>query len=207
MQHLILMTGMLGVLIIGPARADLFGFVDENGRAHVSTVQLDVRYKLFKRTPPQLAASPPTLSAAKLPKVTAVSATRRAVYRKHVAKAAKKYNLDPALLHAVISAESHYNPAAVSRRGASGLMQLMPYTATRYRVINVFDPAQNIGGGAQYLRDLLRLFKNDMALAIAAYNAGENTVIKYGWRIPPYPETVAYVPKVLAYYAKYREKI
>jgi soluble lytic murein transglycosylase-like protein len=118
-----------------------------------------------------------------------------------VQEAARTYELEPALLHAVISVESGYNPKAKSRKGASGLMQLMPDTARRYGVADIFDPAQNVRAGARYLRDLLRMFNNDMKLALAAYNAGENAVIRHG-RIPPYQETVAYVPKVLAFYKK-----
>jgi soluble lytic murein transglycosylase-like protein len=100
----------------------------------------------------------------------------------------------------VISVESRYNVKAVSKKGASGLMQLMPETAKRYGVADIFDPLQNIRAGAQYLRDLLKMFNNDMRLALAAYNAGENAVVRHGSKIPPYRETTAYVPKVLAFY-------
>jgi soluble lytic murein transglycosylase-like protein len=104
----------------------------------------------------------------------------------------------------VITAESGYNAAAVSRAGAQGLMQLMPQTAKRYEVADSFDPEQNIRGGARYLRDLLDLFGNDLELAIAAYNAGENAVLRHGRKVPPYRETLAYVPKVIGLYDKYR---
>jgi len=118
--------------------------------------------------------------------------------------AAQASQLEPALIHAVIAAESGYNPSALSPKGAVGLMQLMPQTAKRYSVTNPLDPLQNIQGGARYLRDLLRMFNNDLKLALAAYNAGENAVMKYGNRIPPFPETLAYVPRVLSYYRMYR---
>jgi soluble lytic murein transglycosylase-like protein len=114
------------------------------------------------------------------------------------------YGLESALLHAVISVESRYNPKAVSPAGAAGLMQLMPHTAKRYGVTDALDPRQNLNGGARYLRDLLRLFNNDTSLALAAYNAGENAVKRHGNRIPPYRETQRYVPKVLAFYQRYR---
>jgi len=127
----------------------------------------------------------------------------RSRYAVHVHAAARETALDPALIHAVISAESGYNASARSPAGAVGLMQLMPHTALRYRVNDRLDPAANIRGGTRYLRDLLTLFDNDLTLALAAYNAGENAVAKYGNRIPPYRETVAYVPRVLAYYRKY----
>ena len=186
--------------------ADLYGYVDENGRAHFSTKQLDDRYKLFQRSvaKPNDTTKTVVAVATKLPKI---SEKKLNLYNKQIQKVAKKYQIDPALVHAVILAESQYNPDAVSRRGASGLMQLMPDTVERYKVSDVFDPKQNIRAGAQYLRDLLKLFDNDLELTIAAYNAGEGAVIKSGWRIPPYPETVAYVPKVLSYYRQYQEKI
>ncbi len=188
------------------ARADLYGYVDENGRAHISTKQLDDRYQLFQRSVAKPNDKKKIVVAveAKLPKI---SGKKLNLYNKQIQKVAKKYRIDPALVHAVILAESRFNPDAVSPRGASGLMQLMPDTAQRYKVSDVFDPKQNIRAGVQYLRDLLKLFDNNLELTIAAYNAGEGAVIKNGWRIPPYPETVAYVPKVLSYYRQYQEKI
>ena len=114
--------------------------------------------------------------------------------------AARAYGLDPKLVHAVIRAESGYNTNAVSSKGAVGLMQLIPATAQRYGVQDSYDPGQNIQGGTRYLRDLLKMFNGNMELAIAGYNAGENAVIRAGHRIPPYPETMAYVPKVLSFY-------
>ncbi|MCG7956811.1 MAG: lytic transglycosylase domain-containing protein, partial [Candidatus Thiodiazotropha endolucinida] len=96
------------------------------------------------------------------------------------------------------------DPRAVSHKGAQGLMQLMPATAKRYGVENSYDPRQNLRGGATYLKDLLRMFEYDIKLALAAYNAGENAVIKYGKQIPPYPETQKYVKKVLNEFEKNR---
>ena len=116
-----------------------------------------------------------------------------------IVRIAEKYRLEPALLHAVISAESSFNPKAVSEDGAVGLMQLMPATARRFGVDNPYDPVTNIDGGARYLRHLLNRF-DDIQLALAAYNSGENAVLRYGNTIPPYPETHHYVVKVLAYY-------
>jgi soluble lytic murein transglycosylase-like protein len=121
-----------------------------------------------------------------------------------VEDAARAHGLDSALLHAVIAVESGYDAKAVSKKGATGLMQLMPATAKRYGVADAFDPAQNVSGGAKYLRDLLDLFDSDTRLALAAFNAGENAVLKYGRRIPPYRETLRYVPKVLDHYRRYR---
>ena len=127
----------------------------------------------------------------------------RSRYASHIQAAAMANNVDAALIRAVISVESGYNPSARSRKGAVGLMQLMPGTAKRYNVTNRRDPEQNIHGGAQYLRDLLRMFNNNLHLTIAAYNAGEKAVIKYGNRIPPYRETLAYVPRVMKFYKQY----
>jgi soluble lytic murein transglycosylase-like protein len=113
---------------------------------------------------------------------------------------AKQHGLDPLLLHAVVRAESGYNRQAVSPKGASGLMQLMPDTARRFGVTDLFDPRENLKAGARYLSWLLKLFDGDIELALAGYNAGEQAVIRAGYRIPPYNETIHYVPKVLSYY-------
>jgi soluble lytic murein transglycosylase-like protein len=112
--------------------------------------------------------------------------------------------LEPQLLLAVISAESGFRAKAVSPKGAQGLMQLMPATARRLGVTDPFDPEQNVRGGARYLNELMRLFNDDLRLALAAYNAGENAVLKYGRSIPPYPETRQYVTRVMERYAALR---
>ncbi len=126
-------------------------------------------------------------------------ANKRALSR-YIRKAADTYQLPYDLLHAVIRVESAYNPRAVSKAGAQGLMQLMPATAARFNVSDPFNPADNIDGGSRYLRHLLTLFDNNYTLALAAYNAGENAVIRYGNKIPPYKETQNYVRKVLKLY-------
>ena len=115
----------------------------------------------------------------------------------HVKAAAARYGLPESLVAAVVSVESEFNPRAVSRRGALGLMQLMPSTAALLGVRDAFDPEQNVDGGARYLRDLMDRFDNDVSLALAAYNAGAQPVIRYGG-VPPYPETRAFVARVLA---------
>jgi soluble lytic murein transglycosylase-like protein len=111
--------------------------------------------------------------------------------------------VDFALIKAIIRAESGFNPAAVSRKGAKGLMQLMPETASRLNVSNSFNPRENIEGGVRYFKYLLSLFNDDLRLSLAAYNAGENIVAEVR-SIPPYRETVDYVKKVLSYYQSYR---
>jgi hypothetical protein len=113
---------------------------------------------------------------------------------------ALSHGIEPELLLAMISTESGFRPRAVSPKGARGLMQLMPGTARRLGVTDPFDPEQNVRGGARYLNELLKLFDNDLKLALAAYNAGEETVIRHGRTIPPFPETRQYVAKVLGRY-------
>jgi soluble lytic murein transglycosylase-like protein len=125
----------------------------------------------------------------------AAGAAEPATFREAVDQIARKHDLPPQLVHSVIRVESNYNPYAISPKGAQGLMQLVPGTARRFGVTNVFNPAQNIEGGARYLRYLLDLYKNDYRLALAAYNAGEGAVAKHGG-VPPYPETVNYLQQV-----------
>ena len=110
--------------------------------------------------------------------------------------AAKRYNVDADLITSVIAAESNFDPKAISRRTARGLMQLLPVTATQLGVKDIFDPKENIEAGTRYLGDLLQLYRNDLALALAAYNAGPDRVQLYGKRVPPFPETVSYVRRV-----------
>jgi soluble lytic murein transglycosylase-like protein len=123
-----------------------------------------------------------------------------APYSRIVETASRAHGVEGRLVHAVIWAESSYNPNAVSPAGAEGLMQLMPETAKRYGVRNALDPAQNIEAGVKHLRELLDRFDGNVELAVAAYNAGPNAVIRAGNRIPSYPQTAAYVPKVIGYY-------
>jgi soluble lytic murein transglycosylase-like protein len=134
------------------------------------------------------------------------TAQKRVRYAPVIKAAAEASNVPVALIEAVITAESQFNPNAVSPVGAVGMMQLMPKTAERFGVKDRTDPEENILGGAKYLKVLLKRFDNDQSLAIAAYNAGEGNVKKHGNKIPPFPETQKYVPKVLAYYAEYRDQ-
>lgn len=120
------------------------------------------------------------------------------IYDSIVSAVAREVDVPEHLLHAVISVESSYLPDAVSARGAQGLMQLMPATARRFGVADPFDPRDNVRGGAMYLKWLLRRFDGDLQLAIAGYNAGEDAVIRAGFRIPPFAETQRYVPRVMA---------
>lgn len=191
----ILLSSLL--LLMAPAHADIYTYTDANGITYFSNVPDNKLYTLLMRTPTEKVTAPLTGSTG--PSMLG----NRARFTLLVEEAAGKNRLDAALLHALITTESGYNPRAVSRKGAMGLMQLMPGTACRYGVSDAFDPVQNVHAGARYLGDLLQMFNQDLNLALAAYNAGEKSVIKYGNHIPPYRETVAYVPKVLDYYRKF----
>lgn len=126
-------------------------------------------------------------------------------YAKLISKAAEKHGVDGALIQGVIAAESNFNPRAVSRKDAFGLMQLLPETAARYSVANMFDPAQNIDAGTRYLKMLLQQYNGNLALALAAYNAGPESVERYGG-VPPYPETQKYVRKITSQLAKSKKQ-
>jgi hypothetical protein len=121
-------------------------------------------------------------------------------FERAILNASERYHVDPYLVKAVIKVESNFNPRAVSPKKAMGMMQLIPETASIYGVGDPFDPEDNIDGGVRHLRDLIEYFGGDLKLALSAYNAGKDAVIRYGYDIPPYPETEAYVEKVLAYY-------
>ena len=223
----LLLAGLIPVALAlaGPAQADIYAFVDKNGVRHLSNVPNDPRYKLVMRTPAyskkaaQTSSFAPSnlyspgggqritprnyASRASRAKLSRTGENNRRRFTPDVNRIAAQYRLDPALMHAVISAESSYNPWAVSPKGAMGLMQLMPGTAERFGVRNAYDPVANMHGGARYLRWLLDQF-NDTRLAVAAYNAGEGAVQKYGNQIPPYKETQTYVDRVLSFYQQYR---
>jgi soluble lytic murein transglycosylase-like protein len=180
----------------GVARSDAIGagwllLAAERGQPHAA--QMLRRLGTIEPATPRGCAEPePQVEAAAPPLPPAAIA-------RIVARTAAKYRIDPKLVLAVIATESAFQPGAVSPKNAQGLMQLMPETALRFGVKNVFDPAENIRGGTMYLRWLLAHFRGDTALAIAAYNAGENAVDRYSG-VPPYPETQAYLGKVRRLY-------
>lgn len=171
------------------AEAEIFKYRGSDGSIHFTDKPMRGNYRLLWR------------SGKKRSSNTGWSMARmrenRAKVTPLIENVAKQLRLHPGLLHAVVRVESAYDPRAVSKKGARGLMQLMPATADRYGVSDSYDPRQNLQGGAQYLKDLLKLFEFDIKLALAAYNAGENAVFKYGNKIPPFPETQNYVKKVL----------
>jgi soluble lytic murein transglycosylase-like protein len=182
----------------GFAQANIYRSLDPNTpRTYSNVLPAEGRWELYLKEKPVAIREEPAYDQRRF---TVDSHSR---YASQIQAAAMANNVEAALIRAVISVESGYNPSAVSRTGAVGLMQLMPQTAERYNVSDRHDPEQNIHGGAQYLRDLLRMFNYNLHLAIAAYNAGEQAVMKYGNRIPPYRETLEYVPKVMKFYKQY----
>ena len=179
-----------------PCRADIYAYTDSSGTTHFSNVPDDSRYRLIVRAPVEAPAGEPADA-----RRAALWLSRSGDYDAAITRAANAAHVKAELVRAVIVVESGFNPRAISRRGAVGLMQLLPSTARRYGAFNAFDPEQNIHAGAHYLADLIsRYGKDRLELVLAAYNAGENAVAHYGGRIPPYKETRAYVPNVLRMY-------
>jgi soluble lytic murein transglycosylase-like protein len=205
----------------GSARADLWGYLDEQGGAHFATEKIDERYQLFFKGESNLDVAARAQAAPSASEDFSHSRMYQYV-TKHpnvakfaplIERNAKLHHVDPALVKAVIAVESAFEPAAVSPKGALGLMQLTPDTGARYGIVadkvrsaeqKLLDPAINLSIGTRYLRDLLTLFANDLSLALAAYNAGEQAVRHYKQSIPPFPETQEYVKLVRQFYALYR---
>ncbi len=140
------------------------------------------------------------------PLLSASTSDLRKLYHPFVEKAAARHGVDADLIHAVIRAESNYDQFAISEKGALGLMQLTPTTATLYGVGNVFDPAQNIDGGTRYLKELIKLYGGKTALVLAAYNAGQEAVRKYQG-VPPYRETRDYISRVQAHFTQSQVRV
>ncbi len=221
-RHLGQVAAAALVALGGPVFADVYSFTDDDGTVRFSNQPDDPRYKLFLRDPSEYKLKD-TKELRNLrnpgdyrlrapwgkkadPDLLQNPLLEGKPFQDHVIEAARDTRLDPALIHAVITAESNYNPNAVSHKGAQGLMQLMPDTARRYGVTTkeIKQPGKNIKAGSQYLADLIRMFDGDIRLALAGYNAGENVVVRYGHKVPPYAETQAYVPRVLRVYDQLR---
>ena len=180
---------ILSFVMSSSSLADVYRYVDENGVIHLTNVPMGPRFKvLFKERADNFKAMP-----------------NFATYDELIAWAAGKYGVDFALVKAVIKAESNFNYKAVSRKGARGLMQLMPQTALALGVSDSFHPGANIDGGIRYLSYLIGLYNGDLLLALAAYNAGERAVAKHRG-IPPYTETRTYVRRVLDHYTRYKKE-
>jgi soluble lytic murein transglycosylase-like protein len=194
-----LLAGAGLLLAVSPSFADIYSYVDAEGTTHfTNTPGGDARYRLYLRSHEGkrrggMAVSPSDASPERYNRYNVV-----------IREAATLYQIPEELVRAVIKVESDYDPRAVSRVGAQGLMQLMPDTAQRMQVRDILDPRENILGGVRYLRVLANMFNGNLQLTLAGYNAGENAVVKHGG-IPPFDETEDYVVKVLAYYRRYRE--
>ena len=183
-----------------PAWADIYAFVDAAGVTHFSNVPTDQHYELVLAS----AAADDSPDSAQPSSVDPALLARAQRYDHFIDEAARTAEIDSQLLRAVIVVESAFDERAVSSRGARGLMQLMPVTARRYGARDAFNPGQNIRAGARYLRDLIDRYDNDLELVLAAYNAGEEAVERYGRAIPPFDETRAYIPRVLGVYTTLR---
>ena len=180
-------------LFTPPSSAGIYRYEDENGVIHFTNCPRDPKFKLYIRESKEDVENESRF----------FSARDSNQYDSLISEFSKKYQVDFALIKAIIRAESGFNPLAVSRKGAKGLMQLIPETASRVNVSNIFSPRENIEGGVRYFKYLLSLFNDDLRLSLAAYNAGENVVAALR-SIPPYRETVDYVRKVLSFYQSYR---
>jgi len=202
MARSLALFALLGIAAGAPfaAHADEFySFVDADGVIHVTNVPQDKRYRRVRTQPlasrgvyrVTLGARPPPLLR------------RATTYDDHIHAAAQRYGIAPPLLKAVMAVESNFDPRAISEKGATGLMQLMPATARDMYVDDLFDPAQNIDGGARYLRSLQDQFGGDLEKVLAAYNAGPEAVRRAGGAIPRIRETQSYVRRVLALYDQY----
>ena len=174
------------------ARAKIYTYVDADGLRHYTDVPDNNRYRLSMLSPRDRTASGDRYDFLLLAKAGQYDAI--------IERAAAAASLEPNLLRAVIVVESGFNSRAISKCGAIGLMQLMPGTAVRFGVSNPYDPRDNVHGGALYLKFLLNRFRQDVRLALAAYNAGEQAVDRNGGQVPPFTETLAYVPRVLKIY-------
>ncbi|MGZ6209134.1 MAG: transglycosylase SLT domain-containing protein [Syntrophales bacterium] len=191
-MQLFLLVPLLVILsIASPVSADIYKYEDAQGVIHLTNIPTEsgVKYVLIMR-------EKRVLLDRKL-------GDNMSQYDDLIIKASEKHKIEPALIKAIIKAESNFNHRAVSPKGARGLMQLMPATASSLQVQDSFHPENNIEGGVRYLRYLLNYFNGNLPLALAAYNAGENAVIRHRG-VPPYRETQVYVQRVLSYLDKFR---
>jgi soluble lytic murein transglycosylase-like protein len=183
--------GLMSLCLLFPlnARADVYRYVDEQGTSHFTNIPDNRKFKIWIRENRVLLK--PGLGNAK--------------YDALIEAAANRHNIDYALIKAIIKAESNFDHRAVSPKGAQGLMQLMPQTASSLQVMDSFEPEANIDGGVRYLRYLINIYGGDLHLALAAYNAGEKAVAKHRG-VPPFAETRTYVRRVLDHYDRYRKE-
>jgi soluble lytic murein transglycosylase-like protein len=191
--------------LASPAQAgDLYTYVDADGVLNVTNVPTDPRYKKVRRTSEVAGLYRTSAPVAEGAETHPAPPRRLEGYVEHVRGAARKYKLPEALILAVMAVESNFDPRALSDKGAMGLMQLMPTTARDLFVEDAWDPAQNIEGGARYLRLLANQYSGDMVKTLAAYNAGPDAVRRAGEAVPDIPETREYVRKVVALYQAFK---
>jgi soluble lytic murein transglycosylase-like protein len=196
---------LVGLLCVAPrARgAEVYSYVDAEGVLHFSNAPTDPRYRKVNRTSGASGVYRATPQARSRPVPSGKPDTLQR-WREHIRAAAEKYRLPEALLLAVMAVESNFDHQALSEKGAIGLMQLMPLTAKDMYVSDAWDPAQNIDGGARYLRILANQYEGDMVKTLAAYNAGPEAVRRAGGSVPNIPETQEYVRKVVALYEAFK---
>lgn len=185
--RLMLFGVVFALFPVGNAAGDIYRFKDKNGVWHFSNTRSDIRYRLYLKTS----------------KLGGVQYLKK--YDAIIRRAAEQFDIEANLIKAIIKAESSFDPNAISESGAQGLMQLMPDTAEEMRVANPFDPEENILGGTRYLSLLLKRFKHDKRLAIAAYNVGATTVTKHN-DVPPIPQTKRFVERVMEFYREFNAK-
>lgn len=182
---------LLYFFLFAPAAfAEIYSYVDSKGILHFTNVPTDTRYKPMEYDGPKQGVN---------------LKDQRRQYDAIILNTSRKYALEPALIRAIVKVESDFDPIAVSRAGALGLMQLMPQTAKEMKVKNPFDPRENVEGGVKYFKKMWETFDGDIILSLAAYNAGAKAVSKYN-QVPPYRQTRDYVEKVLTYYYIYKNK-
>jgi hypothetical protein len=195
---------MLTLLLSLPAQrafADIYQYTDESGVIHFSNVSVGGSKKYRKVKTEQTAVRHQKQATRPAPSPAANPSPIKNIpaYSDIINSACGRHGIDPALVHAVVKVESDFNPYALSRKGAMGLMQLMPQTAVEMNVRDSFNPHENIDGGVKYLRYLIDRYEGNLSLALAAYNSGETSVKKWG-TIPPFPETQNYVRRILRLY-------
>ena len=190
----LVMAGFFALAFAAESRADYYSYVDSSGVVHLTNVPTSAKFKWLMSEKGYSSASGGGKPYAR----------RGASYDTLINNISSTYGIETALVKAIIKVESDFDTYAVSEDGAAGLMQLMPETAAKMGVKDIHDPGQNVRGGVKFFKKLLGTFKSDLRLALAAYNAGENAVLKYG-KVPPYPETRNYVEKVLRYRDQYKK--
>ena len=188
LSRLFILSFLLWPVVSG---ADIYRYVDGDGVVHYSNTQPDEKFTLYLREGPKAA---PRAPASAIPGASWMNG--------YVDRFSRANDLPPALVHAIIKAESNGQRKAVSPKGARGVMQLMPFTSKRLRVADPFDPIENIEGGIKYIKELLVTFEGNLTNTVAAYNAGPAAVRKYGG-VPPYQETRLYVRRVMDLYRQY----